>query len=308
MRVRRAVALLGFSALLLGTVVSAQAVVEIIPQSALIPSTGYYTDQIGGGIGAVVVPNGGGNAANVGNATGRNDDGFQQNISLGFSLPFFGNTYTLFSANNNGNITLGSNAGLAAFTPAGPQGATQPIISPFFADVDTRGALSGVMHLRTDIANEIIVTWDNVGYFDSHGDKLNAFQLVVRGPGFAVPAGEGNIGFFYKNMQWETGDASGGVGGFNDPNDPTATAAAVGFGDGQSNGKVLQGSLNPGIAAVVQNHHIWFDLQLAVIPPPDGGNPPPVTTVPEPTTLALIGSGLVGLAVRRYRLPKSSGV
>jgi hypothetical protein len=302
MRVTKVLGVLGFTALLLAATVPAQAVVDIIPNSALIPSTTYYTDLIGGGIGAVVVTNGGGSAANVGLATGRNDDGFQQNISLGFSLPFFGNTYTVFSANNNGNITLGPNSGLAAFTPSGPQGATQPIISPFFADVDTRGALSGVMHLRTDIANEIIVTWDNVGYFDSHDDKLNAFQLVVRGPGFTVPAGEGNIGFFYKGMTWETGDASGGSGGFG------GNPAAVGFGDGNQNGKVLQGSLQNGISGIVQNHHIWFDLSLAPVPPPDGGPTPPPAGVPEPTTLALLGSGLVGLALRRYRRPKSSGV
>jgi len=292
----KALSLIVFTALLLGTALPVGAVVETIPQSALIPSTTYYTDQIGGGIGNALVMTGGGNAANVGQM--RNDDGFSGPINLGFSLPFFGNTYTQFFANNNGNISF--NAGIPAFTPQGPQGATQPVISPFFADVDTRGAGSGLMSLRNDVPNQIIVTWDNVGYFDSHDDKLNAFQLVVRGPDFNVPAGEGNIGFFYKNMQWETGDASGGTGGFG------GTPAAVGFGDGASSGKVLQGSLENGIAAAVQNHHIWFDLGLAPIPPPpDGGvTPPPVTAVPEPTTIALIGSGLVGLALRRSRRPK----
>jgi len=292
----KALSLIVFTALLLGTALPVGAVVETIPQSALIPSTTYYTDQIGGGIGNALVMTGGGNAANVGQM--RNDDGFSGPINLGFSLPFFGNTYTQFFANNNGNISF--NAGIPAFTPQGPQGATQPVISPFFADVDTRGAGSGLMSLRNDVPNQIIVTWDNVGYFDSHDDKLNAFQLVVRGPDFNVPAGEGNIGFFYKNMQWETGDASGGTGGFG------GTPAAVGFGDGASSGKVLQGSLENGIAAAVQNRHIWFDLGLAPIPPPpDGGvTPPPVTAVPEPTTIALIGSGLVGLALRRYRRPK----
>ena len=57
-------------------------------------------------------------------------------------------------------------------------------------------------------ANETILTWDRVGYFDSHDDKLNSFQLVIRGPGFNVPTGEGTIGFFYKGMPWEVTDTS----------------------------------------------------------------------------------------------------
>ena len=50
---------------------------------------------------------------------------------------------------------------------------------------------------------------------------------------------EGQIGFFWTTMQWETGDASGGSNGFG--GDP----AAVGFGDGLGNGQVLQGSTAP---------------------------------------------------------------
>jgi len=35
-----------------------------------------------------VVTTGGGNAANIGAASGRNDDGFQRTYQLGFSVPF----------------------------------------------------------------------------------------------------------------------------------------------------------------------------------------------------------------------------
>ena len=65
---------------LVGTPVSAAVVT--IPQTALVPSTTYYTDVIGGGIGPVAVMTGGGNAANVGVASGRNDDGFMGRSSV----------------------------------------------------------------------------------------------------------------------------------------------------------------------------------------------------------------------------------
>lgn len=280
---------------------TAHAVETTLPVSALVPSTNYYTDTIGGGIGDVVVMTGGGNANGAGDPTGRNDDGFSGPKNLGFTLNFFGTNQTQYWVNNNGNISF--NNGISAFTPSGPTGASQPIISPFFADVDTRSSLSGVTHLRTNIANEIIVTWDQVGYFDSHGDKLNSFQLVLRGPGFAIPAGEGQIGFFYKGMGWETGDASGGSGGFG------GTPGAVGFGDGAGNGQVLAGSTQNGIAGIVANHHIWFDLVggVPIVTPPvtppvnGGGGNGQVPAVPEPASLVLLGSGLAALAAWRMR-------
>jgi len=265
----------------------ARASVVTLPASALIPSTTYYTDTIGGGIGSIVVMTGGNSDPGIGDLTGRNDDGFSGPINLGFSLNFFGSTYTQAWANNNGNISFTS--GISAFTPEGPQGATVPVISPFFADVDTRNLASGVLHVRSDIANEIIFTWDQVGYFGLHGDKLDSFQLILRSPSFSVPAGEGQIGFFYKAMGWETGDASDGTGGFG------GFPAAVGFGDGSANGYILEGSTQNGIAAEVANHHIWFDLNNAGVPT----TIPPAApaAVAEPDISLLLGSGLLAMSL-----------
>ena len=262
----------------------AQAALITIPSAQLNNSPGVYTS--GGyystNLGSVVVTTGGGNAANVGDPTGRNDDGFSA-LNLGFNITYFGATYSSLFINTNGNVSFG--AGISAYIPVGPTGAVAPVISPFFGDVDTRGSNSGVVHVNTSVTNQIIVTWDQVGFFDTNDSPLDSFQLVLRGDAFTAPDGEGKIGFFYQTMGWDVTD--------------TSAVAAVGFGDGAGNGKVIQGSTAPGMAGVVNNKYIWFDANLQVVPPTDPGT----GTVPEPDSLALfilaLGVGMVSRKVCR---------
>ena len=86
-----------------------------------------------------------------------------------------------------------------------------PIIAPFFADVDTRGVGSGLVHYGATADNKIFcVNWVNVGYFPSKIDKLNSFQLLLidrsSNPGGAP--GDFDIVMNYDAVKWDT--ASGG--------------------------------------------------------------------------------------------------
>ncbi|MBL0102950.1 MAG: hypothetical protein IPP51_03865 [Bacteroidetes bacterium] len=75
-------------------------------------------------------------------------------------------------------------------------------------------------------STHLIIQWENVGYFGTHDDKLNTFQLIMtNGTDLLLPPGS-NVSFCYKDMQWTTGDASSGVGGFG------GTPATVGVNQG----------------------------------------------------------------------------
>ena len=142
---------------------------------------------------------------------------------------FFGTTYTYLFVNNNGNVTFRRADG-HLHAVRHHRRRSPPIIAPFFADVDTRGAArprspTRTARRRTTAAARSASTGSTSATTPAHTDKLNSFQLLLvdrsdRG------AGDFDIVFNYDSIQWETGDASGGSGGFG------GTPAAAGFSAG----------------------------------------------------------------------------
>lgn len=140
-----------------------------------------------------------------------NDDGSSALIPLPFAFSLYGDLYTSCYINNNGNITFDNPA-----WSYGPQGFPDPswvMVAPFWSDVDTRPANGGEVWYKVT-PTALYVNWVEVGYYGMHTDKLNTFQVIITdGTDPVVPNGA-NVSFCYKDMQWTTGDASGGSGGF----------------------------------------------------------------------------------------------
>lgn len=155
-------------------------------------------------------------------------------VPLGFSINFFGTKYSGAYVNNNGNITFG--APLSQFTPSDLTTFSNPIIAPFFADVDTRGAASATVNFGTGTLNgqkAFVVNWPGVGCFNSNSTELNDFQLILidradRGTG--ALGDDFDMEFNYNTVQWDTGQASGGD--TTCQNGPAGQSAFVGYSNG----------------------------------------------------------------------------
>ena len=173
----------------------------------------------------------------------RNDDGSSPVQPLGFTINFFGKNRSQIYVNNNGNVTF--DASLSTFTPFGLTRTRREIIAPYFADVDTRAARSRLVTYGVDTVNgraAFGVNYVDVGYYKTHDDKLNSFQLILIDRS-DLGSGNFDIEFNYDRISWETGDASGGESGLG------GVPAAVGWSNGTGEPGTafeLDGSLMPG--------------------------------------------------------------
>lgn len=175
-------------------------------------------------------------------ALNRNDDSSTGPIAfndfelLGFDsgLNFFGTNHDEFFINNNGNITF--NSGLRSFTPETFPVTSQPMIAPFWGDVDTSCGDCGEVYIGSPNESTLVVTWNEVGFFSSNSSLTNTFQLVLIDRD-DTGAGNFDVEFRYEDINWTTGNASGGQSGLGG----TPAQAGYDVGDG-SNFFIVPGS------------------------------------------------------------------
>ncbi len=251
-------------------------------------------------------------AGSTANTFAANDDNVLTGINIGFGVNFFGNDFTQLNLSNNGNVQFSSSFG--TFTPFNLTGATgDPIIAPFFADVDTRAAGSNPVTYGTGTLggfDAFAANWDQVGVYNQIS-IFNTFQLVLINRS-DTGAGNFDFEFNYSLVNWETGTASGGsssgLGGI---------SARAGYNSGTGTFFELTGSgVNGGFLDTNLTTGLIYN-QLGT--PFDGANmagrydfqvrngnvtiePPTFVPVPEPSTYGLMAVAmLAGLVALRRR-------
>lgn len=200
----------------------------------------------------------------------RNDDGSTAAKALPFTFCLYGNNYTSFYINNNGNVSFGASYG--AYTSTGFPNAGFVMAAPFWADVDTRNGASGLVYYKIT-PTYAIVKWEAVGYFASQADKVNTFQVIITNGSDPILPNGANIAFCYGDMQWTTGSASSGVNGFGG----TPATVGVNKGDGvnfaqvgrfNAAGAAYNGTTNPSGVEWLDYKSFFFNTCASTNIPP----------------------------------------
>ena len=204
-------------------------------------------------------------------------------FGAGHSLAFFGTTYNDLYVSSNGYVTFGSGSGAFSTAALDTQNIL-PMIAGLFTDLDSRSDPTSQVFANTATPGQIIVTWVDMGHCCTTYAVRSTFQLVIRSDQSTVPAGQGQIGFFYDSVT-------------------DTNPASAGFGDGLAAvnpGEVAFHSLQPA-SALSNAAPRWYNLSGGVPTAPTAVQPVPTLSEWSLIVLGLALASAAGLARTRRR-------
>lgn len=210
--------------------------------------------------------------------TPRNDDFHFSNLDAGFTMNWAGVSSSTVSINNNGYGAIGNEGG--NIVPCNPSAACgSRVWQVFNRDLDSRnGATSPLTFGQGTVDGRAAfgANWFDFGYY-SFGGPVMTFQLVLIDRS-DIAAGDFDVEYNYGQMNGDSGYMG------------WATPDAF---------FEIPGNATGGASAAVSNSRWRFEARNGVI----AGGQQVTTVTPEPTTVALMGAGLlaVGAAARRRR-------
>jgi hypothetical protein len=225
-------------------------------------SSAYFTSSLGSAL----------------SATSDCDDCFDEvALGPGQTIDYFGQTYDHLFVGSNGYVTFRSGSTEFGADLMEPRSAP-PMIAVIWMDLDTRDDAGSNVFVNDSTPGQIVVTWDGSGRYSRNYATRTFAQVVVRSDQFVIPAGEGQIGFFYgDNENWNT--------------------ASVGFSNGNPSVSDGDEQLHFGPASELADTQRWAATPQANVQPAVGA-------VPEPDVPVALAVGLLvaGLARARRRV------
>ncbi|MEO0084664.1 MAG: fibronectin type III domain-containing protein, partial [candidate division WOR-3 bacterium] len=192
------------------------------------------------------------------------DDGWYNNIPIGFDFWYMGQKYTTVSATTNGWLTFDQALSSAGFTNNLTSGTPRPVIAPLWDDLDQE--TFGTFSYKTEgtAPNRVFTAeWKNYAWNFSATSPVISFQVKLY-------EGTGVIEFVYRD----------------EPASPTSPSASIGItavGTGSGNFLSLDGTgTNPNVSSTVETTTLSTE-------PATGQTytfTPPTTTPSQPTTIS----------------------
>lgn len=188
------------------------------------------------------------------------DDNSQNNVPIGFTFPYFGNTFTVCTINNNGFLSMDNTLGSGFFSNVAFPNTALPnnTIAPLWDDLDSR--LQGSIRYQTKAApNRFIVQWTGTQHFSETGGPYTFQAILFQTGDMEYRYGVLNTadGVYSPNVGFENADGTIGT---------DIPLAMVGNGNSCIHIAAVPG-VNPCTcpADVTGNHVVNIDDLLAVI-------------------------------------------